>query len=85
MRYTGWTIPSYNQSQQQYSYTQNQNSYPISGYPQQGQSGQYPPYQGQYNYSQPARAGNDGAQGTQAAYYDATRTEAQDGMGFRTE
>lgn len=74
VRYTGWTVPAYNQSQQQYGYTSDQNAYNMNNYPQ----GQYPPgqnppaQQGQYSYQAPQQVGNDGA-----VYYDATQTEAQ--------
>jgi Chitin synthesis regulation, resistance to Congo red len=92
MRYTGWTVPSYNQSQAQYGYPTNQqggaygqNAYNMNSYPpygQQGAQGAQGAYgqQGQYNYSQPtnASAANTGHASNQA-YYDATQTEAQNG------
>lgn len=76
VRYTGWTVPSYNQSQQQYGYTggPQQGAYDMNNYPQQApytqQQGGYS-YQGQpqTQYSSPPPAAN-------AAYYDATQTEA---------
>jgi hypothetical protein len=88
MRYTGWTVPSYHQSQQQYGHATNQlgayggqNAYQMNNYPpyelqQGGADGQ----QGQYNYSHPtnAYAANEG-NANQSAYYDATQTEAQNG------
>lgn len=60
-RYTGWTVPMYNNPQQQYNYpnTYNMNSYP------QGQGGSYQgqPQHGDYENNAPV-------------YYDATRTQA---------
>ena len=68
MRYTGWTVPSYNQSQQQYGYTANQ-GYDMNAYPQQGQYGQTS-YQGAPQYNQ-TPYGNDPTV-NQPAYYDAS-------------
>jgi hypothetical protein len=89
MRYTGWTVPSYNQSQAQYGYaTQQQggaygqNAYNMNSYPPYGQQGGQGAQgaQGQHNYSQPTNAyGANEGQGTNQAYYDATQTEAQNG------
>jgi len=82
VRYTGWTVPSYNQSQQQYGYSTGQqgaydmNNYPQQGqYPQQQQQGGYS-YQGppQNQYSSPPVDGNT------PAYFDATQTEAGHSM-----
>jgi hypothetical protein len=93
MRYTGWTVPSYNQSQAQYGYPTNQpggqNAYQMNNYPPYGQPGAQGAQgaygqQGQYNYSQPTNAptntyaANNGHASNQA-YYDATQTEAQNG------
>lgn len=76
VRYTGWTVPTYNQSQQHYGYTNDQNAHNMNNYPQgQGQypPGQYPPaQQGQYNYQGPQQVDSDGP-----AYFDATQTESQ--------
>jgi hypothetical protein len=69
VRYTGWTVPTYNQSQQQYGYTDN--AYNMNNNPQ----GQYPQqsYQGApaTGYAAPT-----GAPGGGPAYYDATQTGA---------
>ena len=74
VRYTGWTVPTYNQSPQQYGYTNDQNAYNTNTYPQGPYPpGQYPPtQQGQYSYQGPPQAGNTGP-----AYYDATQTSAE--------
>lgn len=60
MRYTGWTVPTYNQSQQQYGYAAGQPGYNMNSYPQ-GQGPQA--YQGA-----PGAPQNSGA-----AYYDASQ------------
>jgi hypothetical protein len=71
VRYTGWTVPTYNQSQQHYGYTNDQNAANMNNYPQDSYPpGQYPPaQQGAYSYQGPAPAG--------PAYYDATQTAGQ--------
>ena len=76
VRYTGWTVPSYNQSQQQYGYSSGQQgAYDMNNYPQQGQ---YPQQQGGYSYQGPPNASpqGPGAAGNNPAYFDATQTEA---------
>ena len=81
VRYTGWTVPSYNQSQQQYGYpTGQQGAYDMNNYPQQGP---YPQQQGTYSYQGQPQEGYSnapavGATGnaSQPAYYDATQTES---------
>jgi hypothetical protein len=69
VRYTGWTVPSYNQSQQQYGYTGN--TYNMGNYPQQGQA------QGYYGGQVIPGGGPGYNSGTANAYYDATRAEPQ--------
>jgi Chitin synthesis regulation, resistance to Congo red len=70
-RYTGWTVPTYNQSQQQYGYTGGQNSYNMNNYP----SGPNQYSQGQYNYGTEPQYGNNAA--TRApAYFDASQPGA---------
>jgi hypothetical protein len=71
VRYTGWTVPTYNQSQQQYGYTDN--AYNMNNNPQ----GQYPP--GQYAQQSYQGAPATGAPGGTPAYYDATQTGAPGG------
>ena len=76
VRYTGWTVPSYNQSQQQYGYSSGQQgAYDMNNYPQQGQ---YPQQQGGYSYQGPPNASpqGPGAAGNTPAYFDATQTKA---------
>lgn len=70
MRYTGWTVPTYNQSQQQYGY--DQNAYNMGP---QGQGGQYA-YQGQPQ-GEPLGGPNAGPVNNGPAYYDATQTANQ--------
>src|SRR5271154_7217254 len=74
VRYTGWTVPTYNQSQQQYGYADN--AYNMNNNPQ----GQYPPgqyaqqsYQGGPSTDYPAPTG---APGGAPVYYDASQTSA---------
>ena len=69
VRYTGWTVPTYNQSQQQYGYTNDQNTYNMNNYPQASVP---PAEQGQYSYQGPPQVESGGP-----AYYDATQTSAQ--------
>lgn len=64
VRYTGWTVPSYNQSQQQYGYTGNQ-GYDMNTYPQQG------PYQ-QTSYQGQPQAPYNGTNPNTPAYFDAS-------------
>ena len=76
VRYTGWTVPTYNQSQQQYGYTPNQNAYGMNNYP----PGQYPPgQQPQYSYQGQQQYGNQAppVQSDGPAYYDATQNGGQ--------
>jgi hypothetical protein len=72
VRYTGWTVPSYNQSQQQYGYTNNQ-GYDMNNYPQQGPY-QQTSYQGQPQYNS-APYGNETAADNRPAYYDASASQ----------
>lgn len=68
LRYTGWTVPSYSQSQQQYGYTTDQNAYNMNN---------YPPGRGQYSYQGQPQNGNYPPEQINApGYYDATRTQA---------
>jgi hypothetical protein len=70
VRYTGWTHPTYSQSQQQYGYTTDQNAYNMNNYPQQDQNN----YQGQPQYNGTTGPyANDGP-----AYYDATKSGRAD-------
>ena len=72
VRYTGWTVPTYNQSQQQYGY--DQNAYNMNNYAQQG--GQ-PSYQGQPQYENHDFGTVDGGNNAPGpTYYDATQTGA---------
>jgi len=70
MRYTGWTAPSYGQSQQQYGYTGD----PVN-------MGNYPQQSGQAYYGNQGPAGGapygyrENGDANTAGYYDATRTE----------
>jgi len=79
VRYTGWTVPNYNQSQQQYGYTTGQQgAYDMNNYPQQGQ---YPQQQGGLSYQGPpsvpyASPPAPGVGGNTPVYFDATQTEA---------
>jgi hypothetical protein len=69
VRYTGWTVPTYNQSQQQYGYPEN--TYNLNNNPH----GQYPA--GQYaeqSYQGPPAPAAYGAPAGAPAYYDATQT-----------
>lgn len=72
VRYTGWTVPSYNQSQQQYGHTNNQ-GYDMNNYPQQGQY-QQTSYQGQPQYN-PTPYGNETAVDGRPAYFDASASQ----------
>lgn len=69
VRYTGWTVPSYGQPQQQYGYTTDQYAYDMNNYPQ----GQRQYGQGQGDNQGPY--GNN--QGNAPAYYDVTQTGGQ--------
>src|SRR2546423_959752 len=72
VRYTGWTVPAYNQPQTQYGYTGNQ-GYDMNNYPQQGQY-QQTSYQGQPQYNS-APYGNQTAADNRPAYYDASASQ----------
>src|SRR5271155_3777874 len=72
VRYTGWTVPTYNQSQQQYGYTNGQNSYNMNSSPQ-----------GQTSYQGAPQYGNQ-AETTGPAYYDASQSGATGGPGNDT-
>lgn len=77
VRYTGWTVPTYNQSQQQYGYaTDNHNMNNYSQQPQAPYSSGNQAYQGQPGYTAGQDYGNNAAQ-SGPAYYDATQTQEQ--------
>ena len=66
VRYTGWSVPSYTQSQQQYGYTDQ------PGYPMNPPQGPYQPYPSAQGYGNPQPQNGQTAPG----YYDASRNGA---------